>query len=428
VPTTRGLGVLLLAAATYVGGRLVGTYELYLVSLSLATLFVLSGLMVLLSGRRVLVERTVYPATPTAGEEAALVLEVSNRSLLPTAAVDVTEPLGAASGLDLTIEMSPLGPRARRTLRERLPDLRRGVYRLGASRVGMVDPLGLFLRRRGAGGELGLVVLPKIAPLVSCVFFGERGLGRAAQTRRSLTNSSLDIRGVRPHQPGEPLSHIDWKSTARTGILMLRETEEPAGSDVVVLLDGSAAGVTGEPPATSFEAAVSAAGSIADYVLREGFGVTLVLHEHGNLLRSERFDYREQGRQQLLRSLADVQPRAKAPLWEAVRQNETLLTRGLALVVVTSSFERPLLLLLTELRERGLPVQLVAVDASSFEGAENEPPTENERRAFLLSLQAAGVPSVNLRRDDDLSDVLSFGTPSAGRTPARAASARSLVS
>lgn len=415
MPTVRGSGVLSLAVATYVGGRVVGTYELYLLALSLGTLVVLSALMVLVSGRRVLVDRSIYPSTPSAGDEAALVLDIANRSLLPTAAVEVSEPLGAVSGRDLTLDMSPLRPRGRRTLRERVPDMRRGVYRLGPSRVSMIDPLGLFLRRRRVGGELDLVVLPRIAPLVSCVFFGERGLGRTAQTRRSLSQTSLDLRGVRPHQPGEPLSHIDWKSTARTGVLMLRETEEPAGSDLVMLIDSTAATVTGDPPDTSFEAAVSAGGSIADYVLREGFGVTLMLHEPEAGLRAERFDYRERGRQELLTVLAGVDAQAREPIWETMRKHDALLSRGLALVIVTPSFERPLLLLLSELRERGLPIYLVSVDGPSFAGVDTPAIVQTERRAFLLALQAAGVPSVTLAHHDDLAAVLSFGSRRRGR-------------
>jgi uncharacterized protein (DUF58 family) len=411
MPTVRGIGLLALAAAIYGGGRVVGTYELYVVSLSLATLVVMAALVVFISGRRLLVERTVYPASPTAGEEASLVLEVANRSLLPTAAVEVDDPLGLVSGSELKVEMSPLGPRARRTLRERVPDPRRGVYRLDPPRISMTDPLGLFLGRRRAGSELDLVVLPQVAALTSCVFFGVRGLGRTAQTRRSLTHASLDLRGVRPHQPGEPLSHIDWKSTARTGTLMLRETEEPAGSDVVILLDAHVASVTGEAPDTSFEAAVSAAGSIADYVLREGFGASVLLQGEGGRLFAGRFDHRERGRQELLSFLAGAEATSRAPVWEAVRQNEALLSQGLALVLITPSFERPLLLLLGELRERGLPVYLVSVDGPSFEGSATPPTVEVERRAFLLALQAAGVPSVTLRYGDRLEEVLSFGGP-----------------
>ena len=62
-------------------------------------------------------------------------------------------------------------------------------------------------------------------------------------------------------------------------MLMLREMEEPAGSDITLLLDGSADQVVGDPPDTNFELAVRAAGSIADYALRMGRGVSLICHE-----------------------------------------------------------------------------------------------------------------------------------------------------
>jgi uncharacterized protein (DUF58 family) len=400
--------VLALAAATYIGGRVVGTYELYLVALSLTLLVVLSGVMVVLSGRKIGVRRQVYPAEPLAGDEAALTLELHNDSFLPTAAVQVTEPLGRVAGEELVLDMSPLGPKGARTLRERIPGLRRGVYLLDSARVTLVDPLGLFSRRRPAGDELRLTVLPRLVPLTSCVFFGGRGLGQNAQTRSSLSSASLDLRGVRPHHPGEPLSRIDWKSTAKTGILMLKETEEPSRTDVVVLLDGTAAAVTGEPPLTSFERAVEAAGSIADFILREGFGVSLLLHEDDGGLKSERFDGRERGRKELLEALAATQATARVPLADALRRKQAAVSKGLALVVVAASFDRSLLLVLAELREQSLPVYLVHVNAPSFAGLPVGEAVETERRRFLLGLQAAGVPSVSLGNDDDLVAVLSF--------------------
>lgn len=409
MPTARGLGVLALATMAYLAGRVVGTYELYVVALFLAVLVVLSGLMVLLTGRRLSVNRTVYPAAPVAGDEASLTLGLQNSSFLPTAAVRVTEPLGRVTGEELALDLSPLGPKASRTIRERVPGLRRGAYSLPASRLTIVDPLGLFVGNRRVGDELELMVLPRLAVLTSCVFFGGRGLGQNPQSKSSRAHSALDLRGVRPHQPGEPLSRIDWKTTAKTGVLMLRETEEPSRTDVVILLDGSAEGEVGEPPETSFEAAVAAAGSIADYVLREGFAVRLLLNGDDRGVVSEGLDSRDRGRWELLEVLAAAKAESRISLAEAVRRRENCVVPGLALVAVSSSFERSLLLLLTEMREKGVPVYLVHVDALSFAGPAVPDVLETERRRFLLGLSSAGIPSVTLRRGDDLVQALSFG-------------------
>jgi hypothetical protein len=153
---------------------------------------------------------------------------------------------------------------------------------------------------------------------------------------------------------------------------------------------------------------VEAAGSIADYVLREGFGVSLLLHEEDSGLKYERFDGRERGRKELLETLAGTQARAKVTLADALRRKQAVVSKGLALVVATASFERSLLLILAELREQSLPVYLVHVDAPSFSSSETAEAIETERRRFLLGLQAAGVPSVTLGKEDDLESVLSF--------------------
>jgi uncharacterized protein (DUF58 family) len=190
---------------------------------------------------------------------------------------------------------------------------------------------------------------------------------------------------------------------------MLRETEEPSRTEVIVILDGTGEAVTGELPDTSFEASVAAAGSVADFVLREGFGVGLLLHGSGGGATFDHFDGRERGHRELLRALAGARAEAKGTLAETVRRQEAIVSRGLALVVISSSFERTLLVLLTELRERNLPVYLVHVDGPSFARAEMPDPVRTEQRRFLLGLQAAGVLSVTLRRGDEGEDVLSFG-------------------
>ena len=74
---------------------------------------------------------------------------------------------------------------------------------------------------------------------------------------------------------------MDWKSTAKTGSLMLREMEAATDDDLTLLLNGAAADVAGELPDTTFEVAVQAAGAMAAYSLRSGHSVNLLLPENG---------------------------------------------------------------------------------------------------------------------------------------------------
>ena len=142
MPTGRGIGVLLVAVGAYLGGRLVGTYELYLVALSMAALVVIALVYVLTSSRRLAVRRTLDPPTLFSGDEATLALELRNPSLLPTSPLRVREQLREVTGSDVILELPPQRPRGTHRETVTLPPARRGVHTLPPSKVTLSDPLG----------------------------------------------------------------------------------------------------------------------------------------------------------------------------------------------------------------------------------------------------------------------------------------------
>jgi len=410
MPTLRGLGLLVVAAGAYVGGRVVGTYELYLVAIALTVVVIASLLIVRLTGSRLHLERTLYPPEPVAGDSAEMRFHLHNRSLSPTAPLRVVQPLPSLAGVQLLVDVSPLRPHGRHVSSEHLPSLRRGVFMVDPAEVTFTDPLGAARRRRSLGGDLRVTVLPRIAVLRSCVFFGSGSLGAGRRSRPSPATSAVDLRGVRPHQPGEPLSHIDWKSTAKTGVLMLREMEEPNRTDLIVVLDGTRSAQVGDLPDNTFETAVAVAGSVGDFVLREGFGVSLL--RHGTVGDDRRFEAGAHTRRDLQLALAEATPDATEPVSACLRKNRALLSHGLAVVVITPILDPPALHEMIALAERGVPVFLVYIDAASFAPAAQPGPLDPRERGFLLRLQAGGVPSLTIRQHDDLNAILSAYEPS----------------
>ncbi len=431
MPTLRGIGLLVVAVGAYLGGRLVGTYELYLVAFCLAALEVLALVYVLTSSRRLTIRRTLDPPTLFSGDEATLALELANPSVLPTSPLQVREQLRDTTGSDVILELPPQRPHGSHRETVTLPPARRGVYALPPSRVTMSDPLGLASWSHPSGSAEQLVVLPRIVRLRSCVLFGISRLGSGVRSHSSLAHSSLELRSVRPHQPGEPLSRIDWKSTAKTGVLMLREVEEPARSDILIALEGTAAGVVGTAPDSSYELAAAAAGSLGDYVLSEGYAVDLL--SHGAHERIGRYEGHAEGSLGLLRALAESQPDAQISFATFLRCHYPSLTRGVALVVVTAVLDDDLLALLVELHSRGLPVSVVLIEAQSFrvrESGDVVPARTNDlgdpspregsllheepagstldvaTKRLLLRLQAAGIVSLTLAHDSDLESAL----------------------
>jgi uncharacterized protein (DUF58 family) len=424
-PTGRGYALLALAVTTYLAARLVGTWELYLLAFAFLAMLVLCWVTVLVTGRSLRVTRTIDPDSPVAGDSPEMVFHVTNASWLPGPQVTVQSRLGDLASKPFDLEVESLSPRERRVLRAWVPRVNRGVHVIPAADMVAEDPLGLARSERKASDPITVTVFPRIAPLESCVLQPGIGLRQDWSGHRGLPAlSATEFRGVRPHQPGEPLSHIDWKSTAKTGVLMLREMEEPAGADVTLLLDGTAAEVVGEAPGTNFELAVQAAGSIADFVLRAGRGVDLIRHERH--WQQERITADGAGRRVLMQALAETRPNASAPLAAALRRLRTdrvRLLRDESVTIVSISLDAQLARALLELRGVGTRVAFLYVPGASFAGPAPDamayllpflPPREGagraaaaptlaaESRALLLSLSKAGIPCQTLDRGEDL--------------------------
>ena len=227
--------------------------------------------------------------------------------------------------------------------------------------------------------------------------------GQDPRTRAALAHASFDLRGVRPHQPGEALSRIDWKSTAKTGSLMLRETEEHTRSAVVLILDGTETVHVGPRGDDTLELSISVLGSIGSYLLREGLAVKLLLHsahpEEASLEPGDR------GMLRLLTTLARVEPSGDRPVSSTMRAFRSSIAGGISVVLATPALDRALLMALTGLADHGTPAYLLHIDTAGFRDEHEFIATD--KRKLLLSLEMQGVPSLTIRPEHDLATVLS---------------------
>lgn len=142
---------------------------------------------------------------------------------------------------------------------------KRGVIPVGPLTVARRDPLGL-LRREMTWRDRHLVhVHPRTVALPP----NSAGLVRdlEGQPSRRLTESDLSFHAVRDYMPGDAVRNIHWKSTAKTGSLMVRQFEESQTARVAVLFDARREEYASDD---EFELAVSVAASLSVQAVREG--------------------------------------------------------------------------------------------------------------------------------------------------------------
>jgi uncharacterized protein (DUF58 family) len=404
LPTRRGFALLGIAVAAYLAARAFGTWELSLLSYAFLAAVLIAWLLAPGGARGLVADRELVPDRPEAGDPLKLVISLRNRALVPGLQVTVEDAAAGLGSTRETVTFESLRPRREAVAVTAERPARRGLHRLPEMTAVAEDPLGLVRVRLRLGRSLDVTVYPRLVRLDSCGLVGDAGArGRQGDGGRRAPGTS-EFRGIRPADPGEPLSHVDWKATAKTGTLMMRDLGDPGGRDITLLLEGTASRVVGQPPWTNYELALQTLGSVADFSLRTGRIVDLLLHEAR--WRQLRLAPDPGGRRRLREALAAAEATASTPLPAALRRlahDRDSLLRTENLLVVVLALDDDVVRALSELRTAGVSVAVICVAAASFgapaaaaaiPGAESREP--------LRSLASLGVACLHLRAGDDL--------------------------
>lgn len=153
-----------------------------------------------------------------------------------------------------------------------VPTQRRGVITVGPARTVRGDPLGILKREHAWEDTHTLYIHPVTTALRSTTTGFVRDLEGSAS--RTIVDADFSFHAIRPYVPGDSQRQIHWKSTAKTGTLMVRQYEETRRSRMVITL-----GLADDEYASDdeFELAVSAAASLGVRGLRDGRDIDVVV-------------------------------------------------------------------------------------------------------------------------------------------------------
>jgi hypothetical protein len=151
---------------------------------------------------------------------------------------------------------------------------RRGVIRVGPVTSVRTDPLGLLKREVAWVDVNELFVHPVTVPIpsTSAGFIKDLEGNPSAE----VVDSDISFHAIREYQLGDARRNIHWKSTAKTGQLMVRQYEETRRSRLAIVLSLDE---TEYSSPDEFELAVSIAGSLGARALRDSRDLALVVSE-----------------------------------------------------------------------------------------------------------------------------------------------------
>ena len=260
----------LLVATLVIGvalGLAAGLVEAWAIA-AIAAALLLMSVPFLLGGHDYTINLELDRDRVVAGSEVNGHLDITNRSKSVSLPGLVDIPVG--DGLvEAHVPLLLAGAQHREDLT--IAAKNRGVIDVGPMTIGRGDPVGILRRELTWPGIQRIYVHPVTVRIPST----SAGLIRDLEgmPTRDIVDADLSFHAIREYAPGDSPRHIHWRSTAKTGKLMIRQYEESRRSRIALLLGLN--DIEEYADDDEFEMAVSAAASLGVQGIRDGRDVLI---------------------------------------------------------------------------------------------------------------------------------------------------------
>lgn len=273
--TVRGRAFLAAGVTAVVCAALLDQSTLSRIGVLLLALPLICAAVLSRNRYRLTLVRTVTPQLVTASRPARVTLTLGNEGLAPNGVLMLEDQVPYALGTRPRFVLDGVGRGWRQSVSYQVRSDIRGRFEIGPMAVRVADPFGLVELGRTFTTTAPLTVTPRTVPLPH-IPLGGAWTGSGDNRPRAFATGSAEDVTVREYRRGDDLRRVHWRSSARVGELMVRREEQPWQSRATLFLDNRSIAHRGQGVASSLEAAVSAAASVAVHLTQRGFTVRLV--------------------------------------------------------------------------------------------------------------------------------------------------------
>ena len=356
--------------------------------------------------RRGLRVRREFPQRVFRDETVAVTIHIENQSLLPVPWLSVREALPTRiATYDALRQVVRLRPKGSTTIEYTLP---------ATQRVRFGDVFGLASQDLLIDTAEFVIVYPQVVPIEAFQVESNTPFGDMRSHQR-IYHDPIRVVGSRDYEPGDSQRLINWKATAAVGHLMVRNLEPAVSHEVQILVDLDHASYSRMWRGPASEMAVTAAASLATFMLENRQSVGIVVNGLdpiylGGVRGSSHEEMRERmagrvphvpigrGRGHLMSCLdllARVELLAGENAGQAVTAAGRSLPWGATLIVLTGLRSNELLASLMAQRKLGHRVIVVFTDGSAATLAAGA-----ARAAGLTAFAITDKEHVRVWRDD----------------------------
>jgi uncharacterized protein (DUF58 family) len=362
---------------------LIGSQALFFITTAMIATLGACHLQAYLSVRWLRVDRVVPPSAQV-GDLVTVEITLWSDKAIRRPLVAVADALPPGLPVSDRSPSLPIAPSFDEPIRTqyRFRPLKRGRFRWSGLIVEGTDVLGLVTRgKEYATAATEMIVLPRPVPChVELPMAGGWGVSEAesGQTR----GAGIEPRGVREYRTGDPLRHVHWRSTARTGKVVVKEFEAGSQATVALIIDRTKGHEVGRGVETSLEAMVGHAAFLVETLLRQGVRVVLPQIDpdspnHANV---------QERTAEAMRSLALLESDRTESLSEELA--DLALPGGSVVYVFHAVADSELPSVGASLVARGMKVVPLVYDCASFGKSSQRSAVESR---YVDDLQASGL-------------------------------------
>ena len=412
MPNRRNI-LYILMIISLLTGLFTGNSQLFQMTYLIAAVLLLSLLWTWLTLRGVALQRTTRTRRSQVGRVFRESFSVRKTGILPKLWLEIHDHSDLPGHQASQVVPSLIGSNEYQWDVETLCVVR-GEFQLGPLTVISSDPFGFIRAPRRVSATENLIVYPMTVDLNKVVLpigFLSGGDAQRQLTHEITTNAS----SIRDYVAGDSMNRIHWRSTARTGNIMVKEFELDPLVDIWLFSDFSSDSLYEEqglrrlaqggqvvvdgnriPPSTE-EYGVVIAASLAKYFIESERVVGYAAYTPFRQVFQP-----DRGNRQLTRifqALAVARSTSSHSLRQMLSLETPHFTRGTTLMIVTSSLDEEWITEAQVMIRRGVRPICIFIDPQTFD-------TQHDSSEIRGMLQLANIPTLIIGKGDDLTVAL----------------------
>ncbi len=272
--TREGLGFIVILFGIGLGAINTGNNLLYLILAMCCSFIAVSGVLSELSFKKLLTHCKAPPHL-YCNEAGTLLFEVSNKkNWAPSYSIRILLPANAQCSLDTPPYFFFIPPGATLKKPALFTGKKRGRLQIKSCLLTTSFPFGFYYKTKSIPLNINMVIFPALHPVPLPPKNESNQEGEEILQARGE-----EIYAIREFRPGDSLSSVHWKSSAKTGELRAKEIQSQHDQSYTVFLNIVQRGTQNTVNEEILEERISKAASLIFYLIKRGNEVSLKTEE-----------------------------------------------------------------------------------------------------------------------------------------------------